>query len=178
MPYTLKIDAYSHITPAKYYEAIKKIAPDMVAQKVSPVRPLYDMDHRFQLMDRHEGLVQVLTIGWPAVEEVADAKKSVDLAMIANDGMAELVDKYPERFVAAIACLPINNIDASLKEADRAINDLRFRGVYLHSHVNGKPLDSPEFWPLYEKMSQYDLPVYIHPHRNIDFPDYTTEQEA
>jgi len=178
MTYTLKIDAYSHITPPKYMEALEKVAPNMVAQKVAHVRPLYDMEYRFRIMDKYDGLVQVLTIGWPAVEEVADAKKTVDLAKLANDGMAEMVLKYPERFVAAIACLPINNIDASLKEADRAINDLKFRGVYVHSHVNGKPLDSPEFLPLYEKMAQYDLPIYIHPHRNNDFPDYTTEKES
>ena len=59
--------------------------------------------------------------------------------------MAELLVKYPDRFVAAIACLPMNNIDAALKEADRAINDLRFRGVMLSTTINDKPLDSPEY---------------------------------
>jgi predicted TIM-barrel fold metal-dependent hydrolase len=178
MSYILKIDAYSHVTPPGYLKALEKANPQMVAQKVSHVPALYDLDARFRIMDRYEGLVQVLTLGWPAVEEVADGKKTVELARLANDGMAELVLKYPDRFVAAIATLPIDDIDASLKEADRAINDLKFRGVYVHSHVNGRPLDALEFWPLYEKMAQYDLPVYIHPHRNPDFPDYSTEKES
>jgi aminocarboxymuconate-semialdehyde decarboxylase len=72
----------------------------------------------------------------------------------------------------------MNNVDAALRETDRAINDLKFRGVYVNSHVNGKPLDSPEFMPLYEKMSHYNLPIYIHPHRTTDFADYQTEKEA
>jgi hypothetical protein len=52
---------------------------------------------------------------------------------------------------------------------------LKCRGVYVNSQVNGKPLDSAEFLPLYEKMSQYNLPIYIHPQKNKDFPDYRTE---
>ena len=176
--YSLKIDAYSHVTPAKYLDALSKASPKVAAQKVIPTRPLYDMEYRFRIMDRYDGLLQVSTLGWPAIEEVADSEKAVDLAKLANDELAELVLKYPDRFVAAIACLPMNNIDAALKEADRAINELKCRGVYVNSHVNGKPLDSAEFMPLYEKMSQYNLPIYIHPHRNNDFPDYMTEKES
>jgi predicted TIM-barrel fold metal-dependent hydrolase len=129
-------------------------------------------------MDRYDCLVQVLTLGFPAVEDIARPEKAEDLVKLANDEMAELIAKYPDRFVAAIAYLPMNNVDAAMRETDRAINDLKFRGVYVNSHVNGKPLDAPEFMPLYEKMSHYGLPIYIHPHRTTDFPDYQTEKEA
>lgn len=180
--YPLKIDAFSHVTPVKYMEALSKASLKTNAQKVSPSqplsRPLYDLEDRFRIMDRYEGLVQVVTLGLPAVEDVAASDKVLDLVKLVNDEMAELVLKYPDRFVAAIAYLPMNNMDAALKEADRAINDLKCRGVYINSHVNGKPLDSAEFMPLYEKMSQYNLPIYIHPHRNKDVPDYKTEKES
>lgn len=172
--YPLKIDAYSHIAPQKYRELLAKVAPKDCAYMVDPVPPLYDLDHRFRIMDRYEGLVQVITPSWPAVEAVAP-KKAADLARVLNDEMAKLVAKYPERFPAAIACLPMNNMDAALKEADRAINDLRFRGILIYTPINDKPLDSPEFMPLYEKMSEHDLPILIHPMRNPDYPDYRTE---
>ena len=176
--YSLRIDAYSHIVPPKYKEVLAKIAPEDCSQKVSPVLPLYDLEHRFRIMDRYEGLVQVLTLAWPPIEKIADSEKAVDLAKLANDEMAELVLKYPDRFVAAVACLPMNNMDAALKEVDRAINDLRFRGVLVYTPVNDKPLDSPEFMPLYEKMSQYNLPILIHPMRSTDYPDYRTEDAS
>lgn len=80
-------------------------------------------------MDKYEGYVQVLTVNAPAVELIGDPKKSVRLAKLANNEMAELVIKYPDRFVAAVACLPMDDIDEALKEVDRAINDLKFRGV-------------------------------------------------
>jgi len=176
--YSLKIDAYSHIAPLKYKEALEKVAPQECAYKVTAVPPLYDLEHRFRIMDRYEPLVQVIAPAWPSVEEVATPKKAVDLAKLANDEMAKLVSKYPERFVAAVACLPMSNLDAALKEVDRAINDLRFRGVLIYTPINDKPLDSPEFMPLYEKMSQYNLPILIHPMRAPDYPDYRTEKES
>ena len=86
--------------------------------------------------------------------------------------------KYPERFPAGIAALPMNDIDAALAETDRAINDLRLRGVLIYTPINDKPLDSPEFMPLYEKMAKYNLPLLIHPMRNPDYPDYKGESES
>ena len=95
-----------------------------------------------------------------------------------NDEMAELVVKYPDRFVAALTSLAMNNMDAALEETDRTIRDLKFRGVYLHTPVDEKPLDNPEFLPLYEKMAEYDLPIVIHPMRKVSHPDYLTEKES
>jgi predicted TIM-barrel fold metal-dependent hydrolase len=65
-----------------------------------------------------------------------------------------------------------------LIETDRAINSLGFKGIYVHSNINGKPLDAPEFWPLWEKMAKYNLPVYIHPWRSDSFADYQAENTS
>ena len=175
--YPLKIDAYAHIAPQKYRETLAKLAPNHCAYMLDPFPPLYDLEERFRIMDRYEGVVQVLTPSWPAVE-VAAPEKSLDLAKLTNDEMAKLVARYPDRFPAAIGCLPMNDIDAALKETDRVINDLRFRGVLICTPINDKPLDSPEFMPLYEMMAHYNLPLLIHPVRLPEYPDYRTETES
>ena len=173
------IDAYSHISPLKYTEFIKEKYPSMYNNLLGACVPLYDMDTRFRIMDKFPEVVQVLTIGpVPPIEYFANKRQTVELAKMANDEMAELCLKYRDRFVAAIALLPMNNIDAALKETDRAIRDLGFSGIYVHSNINGKPLDAPEFLPLWEKMARYDLPVYIHPWRPMEFSDYATEKES
>jgi predicted TIM-barrel fold metal-dependent hydrolase len=178
-PYSLRIDAYSHISPPKYTEAIRKAYPEFYNQILGNVPPLFDMDERFRIMDKYGQIVQVLTVGpVPPLEAIADAKKSVELAKLANNEMAELVLKYRDRFLAAIALLPMNNIEAALKETERTIDELGFRGIYLHTNINGKPLDAPEFLPLFQKMAEYDLPIYTHPWRGNDFADYTTESES
>jgi predicted TIM-barrel fold metal-dependent hydrolase len=174
--YELIIDAYAHISPPKYTERLRKNHSGFYNQILSTCPPLFDMEHRFRIMDLYPGVVQVLTVGpVPSLEDFADPKQAAELAQMANDEMAELLEKYRQRFVAAIALLPMNNIDAALKETDRAILDLGFRGIYVHSNINGKPLDDPEFFPLFEKMAQYNLPIYIHPWRSDEHAEYPSE---
>jgi len=168
------IDIFCHIVPPKYKVALDKTIGQV--DMVDTLPTIYDMDERFRIMDKTEGLMQVLTTSLPPLETIPDKKKALALAKMANDEMAELVLKHPDRFAAAIAALPMNDVDAALKEADRAIKDLKFRGVQIFTPINDKPLDSPEFLPLYEKMEQYNLPILIHPHRDADYADYRTEK--
>ncbi len=176
----MMIDAYSHIMPPKYNEELQKKAPANagITKYTAAFPALVDLDTRFRIMDKYESLVQVLTLESSETQDLLNPRDKVELAKIANDEMAELVFKHPDRFVAAVASLPMNDMDAALKEVDRAITDLRFRGVQIFTDVDGKPLDSNEFMPLYEKMAYYDLPIFIHPRRARTVPDYPVETES
>ena len=174
--YELIVDAYAHISPPNYTERLRKEHSGFYNDILRTCPPLFDMEQRFRIMDLYPNVVQVLTVGpVPSLEDFADPKQSAELARMANDEMAELLEKHRQRFVAAIALLPMNNFDAALKETDRAIMDLGFKGVYVHSNINGKPLDDPEFFPLFEKMAQYNLPIYIHPWRSDEHAEYPSE---
>ncbi len=177
--YGLKIDVFSHIIPMKFKESVAKVTQRPSTTK-GEMPGLWDLDLRFRIMDKYEGYMQILTLGMTqgVPEQIADSQKSIDLARIANDELAELVLKYPDRFPAAVANLPINNIDASLREIDRAVKELKLRGIQMFTPVNDKPLDSPEFLPLYEKMAQYKLPIWIHPTRGDNVADYKTENKS
>jgi uncharacterized protein len=176
----MMIDIAAHILPKKYLDALYGFQSSKFNLKdvIETLPSMYDLDHRFRIMDKFPGLMQVLTLSSPAVEEFSDPQKAVDFARLANDQMAELILKHPDRFVAGVACLPMNNIDAALEEIDRAVKELKFRGVQMNTPINDKPLDSPEFLPLYEKMSQYNLPIWIHPMRTVDQADYRTEKKS
>jgi predicted TIM-barrel fold metal-dependent hydrolase len=185
-PYPLRIDAFTHIVPQKYIKAALKVIPESMQQYLAqyPIPSLSDLDTRFRIMDKYEGLMHILTLtAVLPTSKLADISKAdrgkwIDLIKLGNDELAELVLKYPERFPAAVANLPLEDMDAALKEVDRAVNDLKLRGVQIPTPVNDKPLDSPEFMPLYEKMSQYNLPIWIHPTRGDDYPDYRTEKQS
>ncbi len=176
----LKIDIYNHIFPAKYVEAMSKMGLMQAPGKGGggTLRTLYDLDLRFRIMDRHEGLMHVLTMCTLFSERIVAAGKSTEAARIANDSLAELVSRYPDQFPAAVACLPLDNIEAALAETDRAINELRMRGVQITTPINDRPIDAPEYWPLYEKMEKYNLPIWIHPVREHDYADYRTENRS
>jgi predicted TIM-barrel fold metal-dependent hydrolase len=176
----MMIDIGAHILPRKYLDTLQGFKSDQFNLKdvIETLPSMYDMDCRFRIMDRFPGLMQVLTLSSPAVEEFAGPDKALDFARMANDQMAELVLKHPDRFVAAVACLPMNNVEAALGEIDRAVNDLHFRGIQINTPINDKPLDAPEFMPVYERMARYNLPIWIHPMRLVSQPDYKTEKKS
>ena len=176
----MKVDVFSHILPPKYKDALYRANPHgfHIQNVIESLPTIFDMEHRFRVMDKFEGLRQVITLSSPPIEHYADPQQAIDLARLANDEMAELVLKFPDRFPAAVASLPMNDMESALKELDRAVNDLKLKGVQVFTPTNDKPLDSPEFLPLYEKMSYYDLPIWIHPHRDPGYTDYKTETRS
>ncbi len=176
----MKIDIFSHIMPIRFKERLFKIAPSNldILRNVGSTPSLFNLEQRFRIIDKFEGLIQVLTLSAPSIEEVADPKQAKELAMMANDEIAELLNKFPERFLAGVATLPMNNIDSALDEIDRAIKYLKLKGIQIYTPINDKPLDSSEFLPIFEKMSEYDLPIWIHPRRAQTYPDYRTEIES
>ena len=179
----MMIDIFNHILPPKYLKELnKRLLNSWHAARglahTESVVTLYDLEARFRIMDKYPGLCQILTIASPPLEDITQPTDAIELATIANDELAELVFKYPDRFPAAIACLPFCDIDASLKELDRAVKDLRFRGVQVFTHSKKMPLDAPEYLPLYERMVYYDLPILIHPDRLATTPDYEGEADS
>src|SRR5579885_837251 len=137
----MKIDIFPHIFPKPFHERMLSMSEraNYMQKRVRDIPVMVDLDLRFRIMDQFPDYVQVLTLASPPIEAVGDPKTSPELARIANDGMAELVNKHPDRFPAFVASLPMNNMDACLKEVDRAIKDLGARGVQIFSNVNGRP---------------------------------------
>jgi predicted TIM-barrel fold metal-dependent hydrolase len=162
----MKIDIFSHILTEKFLSIYRKKAPAIENQIEVLTPPVVDLPIRFRLMNRYPDVLQMLTVANVPLEKFVSPKDAVELAQIANDELADLVLKYPDKFFGAAACLPMNDMDAALKEADRAIKKLRLKGVQIYCRINGEPLDTPKFKPLYEKMAGYDLPIWIHPTTN------------
>ena len=171
------IDIFTHVVPERYKTALVQVAPDL-ERRVAGMPTLYDMDQRLRIMDKYENLKQVLTLSLTGGRVLENPRLAVDFAKLANDEMAELVAKYPDRFVGAAASLPMTDIDAGMKELDRAIHELKMKGLQLFTPVMDKPLDSPEFVPFFARMAEYDLPVWIHPIRWMDRADYKALGES
>jgi predicted TIM-barrel fold metal-dependent hydrolase len=171
-----KVDIFNHVMPLKFFERIGDYKD--IGKRMREVPMLYDLDERFRVMDRFPEYVQVLSAGMPPVEALAGPGESPELARICNDGMAELCARYPERFPTFIASLALNNPDSCLTEIRRSVKDLGARGVQIFSNVDGRPLDLPEFAPIFDAMAELDLPIFLHPARGANFADYATEQKS
>jgi predicted TIM-barrel fold metal-dependent hydrolase len=173
------IDIFNHFMPRPYLDRIAGIIPDHVAVTGFPrLDTLVDIEARLRLVEGFGGLRQVLSLANPPLELIGPPAVAVELARIANDSLAEICRKYPHAFPAFIAALPTNDIDASIEEMDRAISTLDARGVQLFTNVCGKPLSGQEFRPLFRRMAEHDLPIWVHPMRGPNFPDYAAEKTS
>jgi len=157
------IDMFAHILTPKFLSVLNGInpKPHVNVERLFPA--VGNLDIRFRLMERYPEVLEVITISQPPLEEIVPVDKGIELAKIANEELAELIIKYPDKFIAAAACVTLDDMDAALVEIDRAIKDLGLKGVQIFTSVHGKYPDDPEFRPLFQKMAEYDMPIWIHP---------------
>ena len=177
----MKIDVFNHIVTPRYNERRLQIAPPTLQlQNVQRIMPtLFDLDARFRVMDTAgDDYRQIINTANPPVEAFASPADALELARIANDEMAELVAKHPDRFVGAAANLPLNDVDAALRELDRCVTDLKHVAVQIYTDIAGVPLDDPRFTPLFDRVAALDVPILLHPVRGPERPDYPTEQTS
>jgi len=177
----VKIDIFNHIMPRPYFDRLTNMSDRgaYMMKRISAIPMLYDLDERFRKIDQFgPEYQQVFSMNLPPIEVLAGPEDSPELAQIANDGMAEICAKYPDRFPTFVASLPLNNIDAAMDEIDRSIKQLGAAGVQIFSNVNGRSPAEPELYPIYQRMAELDLPIWLHPTRGADFPDYVTEPRS
>ena len=179
-----KIDAFAHILPRRYIDRLEPhLERTLPAREVGYYREgvfrfddsLTDLDARFRKMERFPGYTQVLVLAVPPIEETGPPTIAAEFARLANDEMAELVRSHPDRFAGFAAALPLNDVDASMREVDRAVGDLGALGAQIYTNVQGVPLDDPRFDPVLGRLESLGRAVWLHPTRNTSWPDYPTE---
>ena len=120
------LDVFNHFMPKAYLDRLGDLIPGQPAVTAFPrLKPLWDVDARRALLDEFDDLQHVLSLANPPLELVAPPDKTPELARFANDPLAEVCRRHPDQFPAFIASLPMNNVEASLAEIDRAVNDAR-----------------------------------------------------
>ena len=166
----MKIDIYNHVIPLSYLDKVKEHSKDRgLVKRMTGVRLLWDIPARVEMLDQFPDVQQVLTLSLPSPEVLGGPDLSPELARIANDGLAEMCRTWPKKFPAFVAALPMNNVQAALGEMDRAITGLGARGVQICTNVAGRPLDEPDFFPMFERITPYM--TFESPPRHVYKPD-------
>ena len=176
----MKIDIFNHLFPRRFFNEYINTpsGPKDIGKRVREAATIVDLDARFRVMDEFGEYCQVLSLPLPPLETLAGPEQSPLLARIVNDGFAELCRRYPDRFPSFIASLPMNNLEESLKEAERAVTQLGARGVQVYTNVNGKPLDAPDVLPLFEELARRNTVIWMHPARGAEMTDYLSEPKS
>ena len=127
---------------------------------------------RLELMDKHGMEMMILSLNAPAVQAIVDPAKAHEIAMRANDWLAEQVARRPDRF-QAFAALPMQDPDLAIAELERCMKDLGMRGALVNGFSQANSLenclyyDMPQYWPFWEVVQTLDAPFYLHPRNPI-----------
>jgi len=162
----MRIDAYTHFFPAKYFANLLDSKVPDIGKRVREVPAIHDLDIRRKVVDSFPDYRQIICVALPPISSYTAPDKAEEVARMANDGLKELCDKYPDQFAGFVAEVPLTAPDAGARESERAIKELGACGVQIVTNVNGKPLDLPEFEPFFAKMNQLKMPVWVHPTRS------------
>jgi aminocarboxymuconate-semialdehyde decarboxylase len=182
-----KIDVFAHILPQAYLARLERqleqtMAPSQLAYyregvfSFDPV--LTDPDVRWRKIEPYGEYAQVLVLAVPPLEEVGPPAVAAELARLANDELAALVRRFPDRFVGFAAALPLGDVAAALRELDRALTQLGALGAQLYTNVLGVPLDDPRFEPLFTRLEAAGRAVWLHPTRSAAWADYPAESRS
>lgn len=176
----MKIDVFNHIFPRRFFDKLNELSSDYkdMTRRSLNIPTLYDLETRFKMMDVFGDYRQIISIASPPIEVIVGPGQTLELARMANDGMAELVGRYPHRFPGFAAALPMDKPEEAAIELQRALNELGAKAVQIFSNAAGKPLDGAEYEPIFEMMARYDLPILLHPARGPGFADYPGEAKS
>jgi aminocarboxymuconate-semialdehyde decarboxylase len=175
------IDIHAHYYPQSFLDLIaeegKRFKADYrmtgegfyLSAPAGSIGPLpskfIDLKQRLADMDEQGVSMQAISLTTPMVNW-ADAEFSLKLSRTWNDAASEAHKAYPTRLVA-LMILPMLDPDRAIDELNRATKLAGMRGVYMGTNIDNRDLDDPLFEPIFAKIEQLNLPVFLHPLQTV-----------
>ena len=126
----------------------------------------YDFHERVKEMDDKGVDIHCLSLTQPMVHW-ADPALALKLSEAYNNACAEAHKAYPDRYLG-FAMLPMLQPNAALEELKRCADLPGMRGVYLSTHIEGRELSDPMFFPIYEAVQEMGWHMFLHPVRVVE----------
>jgi len=176
----MRVDAYTHFIPKKFFEAVEKIpgAGKDIGKRMRGIPCVYDLDERRRVVSMFPDYAQILSYPMPPLESFASGEQLDDLCRLINDGFVDIVSQHGDLFPGFVAQVSLANPASAVKEAQRAVRDLGACGVQIYTNVNGTAIDKPEYEEFWATMVALDKPIWLHPARSAARPDYVDETKS
>ncbi len=127
-------------------------------------RMLYDIDAKIADMDRMRIDISGISVAPPTYFYELPADDGLHASKLHNDGIAEMVAKYPAR-LRGMATLPMQNADAAIAELERVVKNYGFKAVEMGSSIEGELLAHEKFRPILRTIEQLGCFIFIHPNK-------------
>jgi aminocarboxymuconate-semialdehyde decarboxylase len=126
----------------------------------------FDPAKRIEDMDKTSVAVQMLSPAPPTFCYWAPGPAGAEWHRMQNDAIADIVTRYPKRFVGA-GGLPLQAPDLAVKELERLVTQLRFSAIEIAGNVDGRDLDDASLAPVWDAVAALGIAVFVHPQAPI-----------
>jgi aminocarboxymuconate-semialdehyde decarboxylase len=121
----------------------------------------WSAEKRMEECDSFGVNVQVLSTVPVMFSYWTNPQDGAEISKVLNDGIAEIVGKYPRRFIG-LGTVPMQNTDLAIKELKRC-REIGLVGVQIGSNVNQKNLGEAEFFEFFTACENLGMAVFVHP---------------
>ena len=122
---------------------------------------LQDLDDvRLGIMDGGQVTCGIISSS-PGIEDLPP-EESVKCAKAPNDAVAAACKRHPGRLMGSIS-LPAKDVEASVKELERAVKELGLLYWHTHSNYMDSFVYEEKYEPIFAKCAELGVPIYIHP---------------
>lgn len=161
-----KIAVEEHFVCPEHEEYVSKawMSPDMHRRMIARLSDVGEQ--RLEEMDRTGIQLAVLSLVTEGVQAEPDPVRAATKAARANDVLAQIVERDPERF-SGLAAVSLRDVDGAVKELERSVRDLGLVGVCVNGFTTvgdgGEYYDDPKFLPFWQCLEELGVPLYLHP---------------
>jgi aminocarboxymuconate-semialdehyde decarboxylase len=172
------VDLHSHVIPPTIIDTIRrdpqrfgikieerdgKLYFERRGNKSELLPAFYDVDAKIESMNRMQLDISAISVAPPTFFYGLSAELGLAAARLSNDGIAQMVAKYPAR-LRGMATLPMQDSDAAITELERIVREHHFKAVELGTSIDGKPLADPKYRPVLKTIEQLGCFVFAHPY--------------
>ncbi|PYJ35328.1 MAG: 2-amino-3-carboxymuconate-6-semialdehyde decarboxylase [Verrucomicrobia bacterium] len=184
----MKIDLHTHVLPRDWPDLDQKYgyggfvrlehsdpcsARMMIGDRVfrEITDRVWNPERRIEDMDNSGVSMQVLSTVPVMFSYWAKPRDALDLCRLLNDHIAEIVRRYPSRFVG-LGTVPLQDADLAAKELTRCIRDLGLRGIEIGTHVDSndhchgpdcRNLDHRALDAVWKTAEDLRAAIFVHP---------------
>ncbi|MDQ3063229.1 MAG: amidohydrolase, partial [Acidobacteriota bacterium] len=122
---------------------------------------VWSAERRIEECNRQGVGVQVLSTVPVMFSYWAKPDDGAEISKFLNDGIAEIVGGFPNRFVG-LGTVPMQDTTLAIKELERC-KQIGLVGVQIGTNVNQLNLGEPQFFDFFKACAETGMAVFVHP---------------
>jgi aminocarboxymuconate-semialdehyde decarboxylase len=121
----------------------------------------WSAEKRIHECDHHHVDVQVLSTVPVMFSYWAKPEDCLNLSMFLNDHIADIVHRYPKRFIG-LGTIPMQAPQLAIKELERC-KKIGLVGVQIGTNINQENLNEEKYFDIFKACEELGMAVFIHP---------------